>query len=70
MEKQAGKARKVQFYQTVMMGGITTLDIPDEVPDERIAAYVEDHINDAPLPQHLEYIEDSDILDEDSITVI
>ena len=42
------------------------IDVPDDMTIEEAIEYAKEHLSDVPIPKGLEWVPDSDVLDEDN----
>lgn len=61
---------KVEFGYEYKMYGKIEVDMPDGLSEEEIAQYLEENIDVYPLPDDSSYVEDSCLIDKESIEIL
>lgn len=61
-----GKTKKLNISMYSRYVGMTSIEVPDDYTLEQAIAYAKEHIDDIPLPDHGEYVEGQDTIDEDN----
>lgn len=56
--------KRLNVTITCSMVGNSSIMVPDDMSIEEAIEYAKNHINEIPIPENLEYICDSDIIDE------
>lgn len=65
MTERGERMKRLNVTVQCMAVYCSGIDVPDELSLEEAIAYAKEHINEIPCGE-LEYISDSDILDEDN----
>ena len=59
--------KKVRFGMYYEVYGTVTIDVPDDVTEDNVEAYLRENWDDLPLPTDAEYVQCSDELDTENI---
>ena len=59
--------KQVQFGMFYQAYGHVVVNVPDDVTEDNIVEYIQDHWDEYPLPSGAEYIPGSDELDVEAI---
>lgn len=58
--------KKFNVTMTFLSVGTTTIEVPDELTLEQAIEYAKENIKSIPIPYNAEYVDDSDIIDEEN----
>lgn len=66
MDKTQNKTKKFNVTYQYSQIGTVTIYVPEEMTLKEAIEYARDNIDEIPLPTNGEYIQDSDIIDEEN----
>lgn len=61
---------KVMFGYEYKMYGVIEVEVPDHLDEKGIIEHLNANISEYPLPEDSDYVEDSCIVDEESIRIL